>query len=110
MDIGQVRDWVLIVTGIIWAILFLAILLVTLVIYYLLHKYLRIGRDFLHVRAREFLDQVEDKAEIVRQRTAMLPRYNAPVPPEVPERARRSLGFRLPFRRRRRWWQRVLPG
>jgi hypothetical protein len=110
MDTGQVRDWVLIVTGVVWAIIFLVILLVTVTIYYFVHKYMAIGRGYLHVQVREFLGQVQDQAELVRQQTAALPRYEGAVAPEVSERARRPMRLRLPFRRKRHWWEKVLPG
>jgi hypothetical protein len=108
MDIGQIRDWVLIVAGILWTIVFLIVLIITLVVYYFTHKYLGVARDFLHIRVREFLGEVQDRAELVRQQTAALPRYGAPVAPRVTERAQRPLSLRLPFRRRRPWWRKVL--
>ena len=38
-----------------------------------------IGRGYLHVQVREFLGQVQDQAELVRQQTAALPRYDGPL-------------------------------
>jgi hypothetical protein len=107
--IENVRDVVLIVVGIVWGLIFLAITAVTLVVFFLLKKYLGIGQDFLRDRVGPMLEQVQERAEEVRQRTAALPRYDAPVAPRIRDKGA-PFHVRLPFfRRRKPWWQKVLP-
>lgn len=105
----NVRDIVLIVTGIVWSIVFLAVLVVVLVVFAFARKYLNAAHGFLDDRARAFLGDVLVRVEAVNQRTAQLAGH--PLPPGIPvvRPAPPSLGLRLPFLRRRKpWWQKLL--
>ncbi|HTE86915.1 MAG TPA: hypothetical protein VK821_19555 [Dehalococcoidia bacterium] len=105
--LGDVRDVVLIVTGIVWTIIFLVILAVTLVISYLTHKYLGIAHEFLTERVPPALSEVQSYADAVRLQTAALPGSGSTLPPG---QGMPHFDVRLPFfRRRRTWWQRLLP-
>jgi hypothetical protein len=104
----DVRDVVLIVTGIVWSLVFLVLLAVTLVIAYVANKYLGVAHDFLVQRVPPALGEARDWAEAVRTQTASLPGSGSERSEGHPAR---RVEIRLPFRRRRRhWWQHVLPG
>src|SRR6266540_4285697 len=110
MDVEALRDTVVVVAGIVWSIIFLALLGVTVVIYALASRYLGKARWFLHERVRPLFADVQARAEDIRVRTASLP--GQPRPPGVltvtsgTRRAAPAFPF---FRRRRKWWQRLLP-
>jgi hypothetical protein len=110
LTIDEIRDIVLVLTGIVWSIVFLLILIVTLVVFYFSRKYLNVARDKLDEDARPLLGQVQVAAESLRERTAALPHY-AVATEIIP--ARREdlppLKLSLPFfRKRKPWYQRLL--
>ncbi len=105
--LGDVRDVVLIVAGIVWSLVFLVILAITLVILYLVQKYLGVAHDFLNEKVPTALGEVQNWAELARAQTAALPGSGSARPEGV---ASPHVDIRLPFfRRRRPWWQRLLP-
>jgi len=113
----DVRDWVLIVTGIIWALLYLGILAAVLVVYVLARKYLNQAHQMMQRKVKPLIGTAQDRAELVRLKTLTLP-GQPPIPgaqsvvSTLPIGASlRPLLPRLPFLRRKRpWYRRILPG
>lgn len=106
--LGDVRDIVLIVAGIIWALIFLVFLVVTLAIAYLARKYLGVAHDFLRLQVPAAISEVQLYADVVKFKTAELPGSGSRLP--LGQRMPHVEFPRLPFfRRRRPWWERILP-
>lgn len=105
MDLPTVRDWVLIIAGVLWAVVTLAIAAVCGVLWFLTRKYLRKGDDLLTAQVRPRLDQVHSRLAAVRDRTSRLP-GNAPIPEAAARPLRSGSGLSLPWRRRKRGWLR----
>ena len=105
----QVRDVVVIVTGIVWSIVWLALLAVVLVVFALERKYLKAARRFLQENVREVLDGLQVQADALQNRTAGLPGRREQASASRAAPAASGLGFSFPFLRRRRpWWHRLL--
>ena len=107
--IETILDIVLIVAGILWALVFLALLLVTFVVGFLLRKYLGEAHRFLDEQVRPTLFQIQDVVEALRLRTASLPQPGGGARIRHPERLSAPLKLSLPFLRRRKpWYTRLL--
>jgi hypothetical protein len=112
----DVRDWVVIITGIIWALLYLGIFAVAVVVFTLANKYLNKAHALMAKKVRPMVGSVQDRAEQVRLKTLTLP-GQPPIPgaesvvSTLPiSTSLRPLLPRLPFLRRKRpWYQRMLP-
>jgi hypothetical protein len=116
MDLGSIRDWVLIVVGIVYSFVFLTFLIITLVLGHFMSDYLGKGHEAMTGRVRPLVDHLQEQAEQLRLRTLTLPGQPA-LPGSESVRASlpttsnlRPLSLRMPsFRRRKPWWQRMLP-
>lgn len=112
----DVRDWVVIVTGIIWALLYLGIFAAVAVVFVLARKYLNKAHELMHKKVQPMMGKVQDKAELVRLKTLTLP-GQPPIPGSESVVSTLPIGAslrpilpRLPFfRRRRPWYKRILP-
>lgn len=116
MVIEQIRDWVVIVTGIIWAIVYFGILVTVLVVGFLATKYLNKVHSLMRTRVNPMMTAVQAQAERVRVRTANLPGQPRPVGEEAPAlppgTSLASLIPSLPnlpfLHRRKPWYKRML--
>ena len=105
MDLAGWRDIALIVIGIIYGVITLAVAGVAGAIWFFGRKYLR-GRlvRLINEKARPALDRVEQVLLSVRDASARLPGNAAIGAGDLPaKRKRGGLPFPLPFRRRRRF-------
>jgi hypothetical protein len=101
-------DFVVIITGLVWTVVFLVLFIITVVAAYFIRRYMRIAHRFLTHEVPGAIGEVHAYAEVARVATASLPGAPTRISPE--ERMA-HVALQLPnFRRRRRWWQRVLPG
>jgi hypothetical protein len=106
---AETRDIVLIVTGIVWSLVWVAILAVSLAIFVVARKGLNSAQDFMRTRATPFVLRVQVLAEDARGKTAQFAGRPLPEGFSVVRPATAGRGFSLPrFRRRRTWWQRLL--
>lgn len=103
MDIETVRDWVVIVAGIIWMLLTLVLAAVFGALTFGSAKGLRLADRLLTEKGRPALDKVHTQLVAVRDRTSRLP-PNEPLPEAEARPARSGGGLRLPLpgRRKRR--------
>jgi hypothetical protein len=109
VEVDTIRDIVVVVAGIIWSIVFVAILAVVLVVLALLRRYAALAHRFLSETARGYVDAVRQQAEVLAARTARLPGRPALASVQRPGADLRMPEFRLPFfRRRRPWWRRLI--
>lgn len=116
----DVRDWVVIISGIIWGLLYLGILAAVLLIFYFVRKYLNKAHELIRQKVQPLVGVVQDRAEQARLKTLTLP-GQPPIPgaesvvSTLPIGASLRTGLphlpRLPFLKRRRpWYRRILPG
>jgi hypothetical protein len=102
------RDIVLIVTGLVWTVVFLVLFIITVVVAYFIRRYMRVAHDFLTHQVPGAIGEVHAYAELARSGTASLPGARSRI---APEERLAHVALQLPhLRRRKRWWQRVLPG
>ena len=104
-----VLDIVLIVAGILWSLVFLAILVAVLAVLWLARRYLSAADRYLRTDAAAFLGGIQQQVDVV---TAQTSRFAGRTSPRVAPRTRLAAprpAFSLPFLRRRRpWWRRLL--
>jgi hypothetical protein len=101
MDVESVRDWALIIAGMLWGVVTIGVVAVLLVLLYGSVRGLRMTRTALSEQGRPALDQVHSQLLAIRDRTSALPRAI----PMIEGQARPTLaltGPRPPARRRRR--------
>lgn len=116
MDLQSIRDWVLIVVGILYSLIFFALWIAVFVLGHLINSYLGKGHDLMIQRVRPFVSDLHAQAENLRLRTLTLP-GQPPLPGSESIRATlpatrslRPLSLKIPFLgRRKSWWRRMLP-
>ena len=101
MDVEGLRDWVLIIAGILWML----VTLVVAAIFFFLQLFTRRGFRALDrlfgKKLRPLLATAHTQVTAVRNITSRFP-GNTPLPPGETGPARSRGGLALPFRRRRR--------
>ena len=103
MDVESVRDWVLIVCGILWGIVTLAVAVVFFVLQMYTRKGFRAVDRLVADKLRPALDSAHGRLGAVRDTTARLPGNPPVIEAEArPVRGGWRRGLPLPFRRRRR--------
>jgi hypothetical protein len=103
MDVESVRDWVLIVAGILWGLMTLVAAAIMLALVLLTSRGLGAARGLVRQNARSALGRVHVQLTGVRDRTSNLP-GNTPIIEGEARTAPSRPMFRLPFRKRRRRW------
>lgn len=106
MSLESIRDWVVIIAGILWLILTLVIAAIFAALWWATRKGLGSLDKLITDKARPALARVHAHAALLQDKTSRLP-GNTPTPEgEIVDRPARGRGLRLPFRRKRR---RLLP-
>jgi hypothetical protein len=100
MDVQTVRDVVVVVAGIVWLVVALALAVVFGVAWWLSRRAFRAADEAFPERIRPALAAAHAQLAALRDRTSRLP-GNMPVPEGLAEPAR-PRRLRWPFRRRRR--------
>lgn len=101
MDVQSVRDWVLIIAGILWGLVTLVVAVVLFTLIYISGRSLGAARSLVGEQGRPVLERLHAQLTTIRDRTSLLP-GNVPVLTAEARPARARPGLRLPFRRRRR--------
>jgi hypothetical protein len=106
---GTLLDVVLIVAGILWSLIFLAILVLVLVVFVLTRRYLRAAHMYLANDLPAVIAMVQAQVDGLSVRTSQFAGRAPAAHPPVARATSSPLRFSLPFLRRRRpWWQRLI--
>jgi hypothetical protein len=108
VDLNDARDIVLIVTSLVWTVVFLVLFIITVVVAYFIRRYMRMAHEFLTHQVPGALGEVHAYTEIANVATSSLPGARTRLSPA--ERMS-HVALHMPrLRRRRPWWQRMMPG
>jgi hypothetical protein len=103
--LSDAASFVLIVTGLVWTVVFLVLFIITVVVAYFIRKYMRIAHGFLAHEMPGLIGEVHAYAEMGRMATASLPGAHKRIPLED---RMAHVALHMPqLRRRRHWWQRA---
>jgi hypothetical protein len=105
MDVESVRDWLVIIAGILWILLTLVVAVFFAALWWLTRMGLNASDKAVNEKVRPALEKVHARAAVLQDRTSRLP-GNVPTPEGEARLVPRRRRLALPFRRRRR---RVLP-
>lgn len=109
MDVQSVRDWVLIVAGILWGLLTLVVAVIAGGVLYFTRKGFKATRKLRPNTVQPLLQRVQTNLNMARDKTSLLP-GNQPVIEGEARTVIPRLPLRLPFRRKKKRRFGILPG